>query len=272
MGNRTPLCCLNTVTLRPLAMPQAIRLTAQAGFGGVGLWIQDIDAWLSAGRSLSELKDTLDRATLTAVEICFVGGWQDAFGSALDEALSEAERIFKIARHLGCGCVVAVPSMTRDGERRRSVENFMRLCGAAAQYDVRVALEFVGTAEEIRTLDAAWRLVDEANCENGGLLITRSNCISSRSSVCRGSASVSPSLMSASRIPWNNRFILQIVHTFPFNSCPYTRKSRSSPPVSATYSRDRINIPPEPQHGSYTVMPCAGSSSRTINRTTSRGV
>ena len=147
-------------------------MAAESGYGGIGLWMTEIEDHLQAGHSLEELAGLLGALDLEVVEICFVDGWQESLGDALESTLSRAKTVFETSRGLACSLVVAVPTPGRiEGDPERGIENFRRLCETAQVYEVNVALEFPCSATEMNSLEVAWPFVRRAGCENGGLLI-----------------------------------------------------------------------------------------------------
>ncbi|MDT4858751.1 hypothetical protein FQZ97_932320 [compost metagenome] len=86
--------------------------------------------------------------------------------------------------------------------------------------------------------------------EKGGFESTRSKRISSPPSTCCGSARVSSLRRSALLMPCSSMFIFAMDQTVPLASWPHRSARVPSPPCSSMYSLARINMPPEPTHGS----------------------
>jgi len=63
-----------------------------------------------------------------------------------------------------------VQSVCEDLDRARAIDNFARLCDAAAQFGLRIALEFM-RFRRVQTVEAASELVRTAGRANGGVLI-----------------------------------------------------------------------------------------------------
>jgi sugar phosphate isomerase/epimerase len=162
--------CLNMACIKGIPLEDQVRCARDAGFHGVGLWMDDIDAALGRGASLLEISALLHDAGLSVEELCFLGNWQDCAEADFPSVLAQADRMSLTARSLGCGLLVAVPSRGpvswREGPRR-----FREVCAVAASHDVRVALEFVGTADGVADIRTAWRFVEESGSLNGGLLL-----------------------------------------------------------------------------------------------------
>jgi 2-keto-myo-inositol isomerase len=162
--------CLNTATIKNTPLGLQIELARQAGFRQIGLWLKDVEAAVAGGASLAEIKTQLDFSGLRVAEICFLGGWMDADETRLKEVLDQTRHICEVARGLGCEIVVTVPALG-PGWLDGAPDRFRQVCQAAAEYGVRIALEFPGIAAEVHDLRSARDLVSAAACPNGGLVI-----------------------------------------------------------------------------------------------------
>jgi sugar phosphate isomerase/epimerase len=162
--------CLNAATIKTTSLDQQIQLASAAGFRGIGLFLDDVETALSRGESLHEISESLRDAALKVEEFCFLGGWQEADERRGSRITRDAQRIFQVSQALGCDLVVAVPAQAA-GFFESGPQRFRRVCQIAADFRVRVALEFVGTATEVKDLRAAWHIVSTAGCENGGLVL-----------------------------------------------------------------------------------------------------
>jgi 2-keto-myo-inositol isomerase len=112
----------------------------------------------------------IQNAGLKVEELCFLGGWQEAEEEAFPTVLQNARQLCRVASVLHCGIVVAVPAL-HFGSVVRGPARFRSVCGIASEYGLRVALEFPGMAAEVNNLPTAMKLVSEAGCENGGLVL-----------------------------------------------------------------------------------------------------
>jgi 4-hydroxyphenylpyruvate dioxygenase len=165
-----PRLCLNAATIKNASLERQVRIAGAAGYHGVGLWMDDIDAALQRGSSLKEVAAFVRHAGLSVEEICFLGRWQDCDAGDFPSVLEEADRMSLVSRELGCGVMVAVPALGH-GAWTDAPRRFRDVCDVAAGHDVKVALEFVGTADGIRDITSARRLVEESGSPNGGLLL-----------------------------------------------------------------------------------------------------
>lgn len=161
---------LNLITIRPAPLEKQLEVARAAGFTGVGLWVNDVAAHVAAGGHLSDVVAMLRRHHLAVAELCLLGGWMYASPDEERRARVAARRAFQIAQAVGCDCVAACAAM-HEGEIGDAAAGFARLCELAQPYGVKLALEFIGAAAQVKDLRTAWRVVEEAAAPNGGVLV-----------------------------------------------------------------------------------------------------
>jgi 4-hydroxyphenylpyruvate dioxygenase len=103
-------------------------------------------------------------------EFCFLGGWQEADQAGFARAIEDTRQLCRLATALGCDLLIAVPAAAA-GTLDAAPQRFRKLCDVAAEYAVRIALEFPGTAAEVKDVQTAWRLISAAGRDNGGLVV-----------------------------------------------------------------------------------------------------
>ena len=145
---------------------------ARAGFSGIGLWHADVAHQLEK-TTLGEMRRVFDDAGLRYLEVEFLSDFFAAPGSPEREASDGLRsRLFDTAaafdaHHIKVGNIPGTPC-----EIDRLIEEFAALCDEAAQRtNARVAYEFMPFDVNVRSLEAALRLVSEADRPNGGLAI-----------------------------------------------------------------------------------------------------
>lgn len=173
---------LNLITIKQAGLAQGMRVAAEAGYQGVGLWIEDLHAGAQHGLPPAEVGRTLHNLGVQCAEVLPVGGWMYAEHAEREEAFARAEQAMKVALLVGCDTIIACASGD-EGELSEAVTDFRDLCHLARRYEVRVALEFLGFASQVKDVAAAWHIVDGANQRNGGLLIDTFHFYRGRSSL-----------------------------------------------------------------------------------------
>jgi sugar phosphate isomerase/epimerase len=166
-----------TLTGTPVGQPprfsfdDRVRAAAQAGFGGIGLLLDDYAVLRASGRSDADLLGVLDRHGVEVLEVEFLFDW--ALEGPRAEAARKAEATLHdmvevfAPHHMNVGDLQSpgdLPSLDVVAER------FAGVCDRAAECGTRVALEFLpwtGLAD----LATATQVVHAADRPNGGLLI-----------------------------------------------------------------------------------------------------
>jgi 2-keto-myo-inositol isomerase len=70
-----------------------------------------------------------------------------------------------------CAALVVAEAPLHPLDDLALADRFGELCRLAQSYRVRVGLEFSGFAEQVKDLATAWRVVEQAGLDNGGLVI-----------------------------------------------------------------------------------------------------
>ncbi len=161
MANRA---ALNLATLGPATLEQKFYAASAAGFAAVGLRVGDLDQPQQRGR------EELRLSGLAVAELEGVDGWMHSSRTVRSLAIVQAEHICATAAEVGASLVIAWPS-DEPVEALAAASYFADLCRAAEPFDVRVGLEFLGNSPTVKDLSMAWRIVEMAEMENGGVVI-----------------------------------------------------------------------------------------------------
>ncbi|GIW87646.1 MAG: xylose isomerase [Isosphaeraceae bacterium] len=145
--------CLNTSTIQPTPLLEKIHIAGRLGYDAIEPWIGEIDAFAERG-SLGELRRIITDAGLHVASVIAVEGWLDSDPSRRTAALDECRRRMDSAAALGCPFLVATPP-DQPVETDRAVDAYARLLDLGRHHSIRPALEFLGFAPSIKTLDSA---------------------------------------------------------------------------------------------------------------------
>ena len=156
---------LNTSTIQACCQNIAdkIRITAQAGYQGLELWLSEIDEYVQQGGKLSELKQRLDRHGLIVPNIIAFFQWSNPDAAYRRKEVEEAKRVFSIAQQLGCPYVAAPPAGIVDLvdlPLEEIAEYYRDLLYAARDIGVIPLLEFWGHSTILRSLEQAIKVLE----------------------------------------------------------------------------------------------------------------
>jgi sugar phosphate isomerase/epimerase len=133
---------LNQATTRHLSVEQAVRLCAEAGVRGIGLWREQVTE-TGADRAARLVRE----AGMTVTSLCRGGFLTAASGAGRAAAVAENRRAIEQAAQLGAGVLALVcggiPAGSRDlqGTREMVADGIAELAGQAAEYGIGLAIE-----------------------------------------------------------------------------------------------------------------------------------
>ena len=171
--------CFNEMTvMKNGTLPEDIALCAQAGFSAVELRKGTLLRYLRGGGTLEALRQTLEEqhvraASLNALESV---SFQTKAGGRMLRELSDW--CFAACRVLGCGCMEVIASFhVPEGTSaaaicRETADSLLRLSDAAADYGVRLALEFMAVpGSSVQTFAQCTEILDTVDRANVGMLL-----------------------------------------------------------------------------------------------------
>ncbi len=89
--------CLNTSTIQPQPLLEKIQITAEAGFAGIELWINDIYQYIGQGGEVRDVENALADNGLELPCMIAIRGWGEALGKEYQLLLDEARRRMELA-------------------------------------------------------------------------------------------------------------------------------------------------------------------------------
>lgn len=152
---------LNSSTIKPTPILEKIRIAAEVGFEGIELWHADIDLHLEQGGMLSEIRAELDASGLVVPTTVMLKGWCEPDGPEDLAGMTECRRRMEQAVVLGARhCVAGPPHQGVDFAL--AADRYRRLLDIGLDMGVRPAMEYLGFAQEVNTIAAARRIMDES--------------------------------------------------------------------------------------------------------------
>lgn len=137
------ITCLNTSTIRPTPLLDAIRIAGEAGYDAIEPWNDQVTAYLRDGGSLADLRRAIDDAGLKVVSMIALGGWIDAEGEQYHRVLDDCRNRFEQAAALGSPFIVASPPQGKV-DLGRAAYRYGELIRIGREYGVRPSTEFLG--------------------------------------------------------------------------------------------------------------------------------
>jgi 2-keto-myo-inositol isomerase len=151
------LYCLNTSTIRPTPLLEKIRVAHAAGYEAIEPWNDEVDEYLAAGGSITELRVALRDNNLRVVSVIALHSWVTTEGLAYKSALEECRRRMAQAAELGSPYIVASPPQ-QVVDLGKASERFGELMRMGRAEGVAPSMEFLGFVDGIKDVDSAWTI------------------------------------------------------------------------------------------------------------------
>ncbi|MEM7231626.1 MAG: sugar phosphate isomerase/epimerase [Planctomycetota bacterium] len=173
---------LNTSTIQPQPLLEKIRLSAEAGFDGVELWLNDVYEHVGRGGEIREVERALSDHGLSVPCVVAVRAWAEATPEEYPIALGEVRRRMELCARLGSPFIVATPprgpcSKDQIVERYRDLLRIGRECG------VRPTFEYISFFQSCSRLSDAWSVVQSADEDDATLVVDAFHSFNSHSTL-----------------------------------------------------------------------------------------
>lgn len=158
--------CFNTSTLRARKLPitDIVDVVAEAGYGGIEIWVDEIDRHVTSGGTLKDLDRRIkDRGLVVTGAIAFFEWMVDDDARRAGGFESAKQHMARLAE-IGCTHIAAAPC--GDVERvelLRAAERYRELLEVGEKFGVVPAVEIWGPARNLFRLGQAVLVAIEAN-------------------------------------------------------------------------------------------------------------
>lgn len=153
--------CLNSSTIRPTPILDKIRIAGETGYEAIELWHDDIDAHLSKGGTIAELRKALDDYGLAVPTTIYLKGWIDTTGDVHRTELEECRRRMGQAVALRAEFVIAGPTQGHV-DRTLAGANYNELLEEGRRLGVRPAMEFLGFVDDVNRIEDAIEIMNRS--------------------------------------------------------------------------------------------------------------
>ncbi|HUG91792.1 MAG TPA: sugar phosphate isomerase/epimerase [Planctomycetaceae bacterium] len=169
------LYCLNSSTIKPTPILDKIRIAGEAGYQAIELWHDDIDAHLAGGGSLPEIRRAVEDAGLDVPTTIFLKGWWDTSGAIYSRAMDEIRRRLAQAAEVGATYAIAGPPLGMV-EFTVGAERYRNLLEIGLKFGVRPAMEYLGFADEVNTIEDALAVMDGSGQPEATIVLDPFHC------------------------------------------------------------------------------------------------
>jgi 2-keto-myo-inositol isomerase len=145
---------LNSSTIKPTPILDKIRVAAEAGYGGIELWHDDIDRHLESGGTLRQIRQAVDETGLTVPTTIMLKGWCEPDGPEYTAGIDECKRRLEQSAAVGALHAVAGPPLG-EVDFELAGQRYGELVDLGLSLGVRPAMEYLGFAQDVNSIAAA---------------------------------------------------------------------------------------------------------------------
>jgi len=170
MGEKFGRLALHMWTIDTTPLATALDAAKKAGFAAVELRRTDFNRCYDAGMRNAQVLDLIKNSGIPVGVLGVEYGWLFATGE-------ESERLFKVFREscenavaLNCTMLMSAPGQVQ-GPIPRAIEYLQRAGDIAAEYGLKLAIEYNSQHDVLNSLPVLCELIEGANKPNCGYLI-----------------------------------------------------------------------------------------------------
>ena len=170
--SRWPLC-MNTSTIRPASLDEKIRVTAEAGYDMIELWMNDLEDHEKNGGSVKDVGKKIKDLGLSVIDV--IGLWDCLPGTReeFDQMMPTTENRIRLAAEAGAKHVATLPLPNREGfdflwatDRYREILNLGR-----EKYGILPAFEYVSLFKTVPRFGMAAQIAIDVNDKDAKLVM-----------------------------------------------------------------------------------------------------
>jgi 2-keto-myo-inositol isomerase len=151
--------CLNASTIRPTPLAEKISVAAQAGYSGIELWHDELEAYCTSGGTIAEVRRMLGDAGLEVPTTIYLRNWCDTVGVPHRLGLDECERRMDVAAELNAPHCIASPA-AGTVDVSLAANNYAELLELGQSRGVLPSFEYLGFVQQLCTLESAIEIVE----------------------------------------------------------------------------------------------------------------
>lgn len=163
--------CLNTSTIRPQSLLDKIRLTSEAGYDGVELWVNDVYQYIGRGGEVRDVEKALADYGLMVPCMIALRGWGEASELEYPIMLEEAERRMELAARLGSPTIVCTPPREDTVPIEQITRRYGDLLRLGRDIGIHATFEYISFFQSIASLEQAWSVVQNVGEEDATLIL-----------------------------------------------------------------------------------------------------
>ena len=170
------LYCLNSSTIKPTPILDKIAIAGKTGYAAIELWHDDIDAHVSAGGRVSDVRKAVEDQGLAVPTTIYLKGWFDTEGKERQQALEECKRRMAQAVEVGATYCIAGPPLGTGLDYELGGRRYRELLETGLAMGVKPAVEYLGFADELNTIEAALAVITQSGHPEATVVLDPFHC------------------------------------------------------------------------------------------------
>lgn len=170
------LYCLNSSTIKPTSILEKIAIAGEAGYSAIELWHDDIDAYVAEGGRVADVRKAVEDYNLSVPTTIFLKGWFDTTGNQHRQALDECKRRMAQAAEVGAVHCIAGPPLHAGLDYELGARHYRELLEAGLELGVTPAMEYLGFAEQLNTIEDALEIIDRSRHPQATIVLDPFHC------------------------------------------------------------------------------------------------
>lgn len=166
---------LNSSTIKTTPILEKIAVAAKAGYTGIELWHDDMDAFVADGGSIEDIRKCVDDHGLKVPTTIHIHGWFQPAGDEHATAMDTARRKLEQAQAVGAPHSVAGPPHGA-ADRQLGMRHYHELLELGARFGVRPAFEYLGFIQDLKTIDDAIEIIEGCGHPNACMVLDPFHC------------------------------------------------------------------------------------------------
>lgn len=164
------LYSLNASTIRTTPLLDKIRITAEAGYGGIELWFDEVEAFISEGGDLESISQAIQDARLAIPTMIMLRDWWSATPEEYAQVFDRCLDRIRLAARLGAEYVIACPHREKP-DYDLGAQRYRELLEAGITAGAKPAVEFLGFVEDVTTIEDALQIVEKSEHPQATLVL-----------------------------------------------------------------------------------------------------
>ena len=167
--------CINSSTIKTTPLLDQIAVAGEAGYAGIELWHDDLDAHVRGGGSLADIRNSLADNNLAVPTTIFLKGWWDTTGAIYERAMDEIKRRLAQAAEIGATHSISGPPLGLV-DRAYGAAQYAKLLAVGREFGVKPVIEYLGFSVEMNTIDLAIEVMDGCGDPDATLVLDPFHC------------------------------------------------------------------------------------------------